>query len=327
MRCERGAAREADPGILLESVENDRRAAARSRISGRTLRAGSTLLRAALACALIALPCRADDRAEVDKARSAFLRKQYDEVERRLSPFVEPGATSARDAAVLPEAFFLLAAAYFRLGRGETARELLEAMASRRPDAEPDPLLFPPEVVDGFADEKGRIRERVAAQQKERERLRLEAEAARLREKKALDDRIARLENLARVETIREPRSRWVAALPFGVGQLQRGDDALGWMLLASQALALATCATTVVVYDQALEEAYATRDQPGVSRQYLARASTAKTLNIVAAITGTVLGLAGLVEAQLNFVPEVTITRERGQTELGLVVGFARDF
>lgn len=266
---------------------------------------------------LVAGAAAADDRAEVDKARSAFLRKQYDEVERRLGPFVQGASAEGRDAAVLPDAYFLLAATLFRLGRSDEAHALLDAMAAKRPDAEPDPLLLPPEVVDGFADAKGRVRERVAEQQKERERLRLEAEAARVREKQELDARIAKLEGLARTESIREPHSRWLAAVPFGVGQFQNGEKALGWVLLVSESLALVTCATTVVVYDRAIDDAYATRDQPGVSRQYLARASTARTVNVISAITGLAFGAAGLVEAQVNFVPEVKVVRERSSGEL----------
>lgn len=280
-----------------------------------------------LAVALTARVAHADDRAEVDKARSAFLRKQYDEVERRLAPFVQAASSEARDQAVLPDAYFLLAATLFRLGRTEEAHALLDAMAARRPDAEPDPLLLPPEVVDGFADAKGRVRERVAEQQKERERLRLEAEAARVREKQELDQRIAKLENLARVESIREPHSRWVAAVPFGVGQFQNGEKGLGWVLLVSESLALLTCATTVVVYDRAIDDAYATRDQPGVSRQYLARATAARTVNVISAITGLAFGAAGLVEAQVNFVPEVKVTRERTSGELSVVLGVSGSF
>ena len=280
-----------------------------------------------LAVALTARVAHADDRAEVDKARSAFLRKQYDEVERRLAPFVQAASSEARDQAVLPDAYFLLAATLFRLGRTEEAHALLDAMAVRRPDAEPDPLLLPPEVVDGFADAKGRVRERVAEQQKERERLRLEAEAARVREKQELDQRIAKLENLARVESIREQHSRWVAAVPFGVGQFQNGEKGLGWVLLVSESLALLTCATTVVVYDRAIDDAYATRDQPGVSRQYLARATAARTVNVISAITGLAFGAAGLVEAQVNFVPEVKVTRERTSGELSVVLGVSGSF
>jgi hypothetical protein len=280
-----------------------------------------------LAVALTARVAYADDRAEVDKARSAFLRKQYDEVERRLAPFVQAASSEARDQAVLPDAYFLLAATLFRLGRTEEAHALLDAMAARRPDAEPDPLLLPPEVVDGFADAKGRVRERVAEQQKERERLRIEAEAARVREKQELDQRIAKLENLARVESIREPHSRWVAAVPFGVGQFQNGEKGLGWVLLVSESLALLTCATTVVIYDRAIDDAYATRDQPGVSRQYLARATAARTVNVISAITGLAFGAAGLVEAQVNFVPEVKVTRERTSGELSVVLGVSGSF
>ncbi len=284
-------------------------------------------LAAFVAFVALARPAFADDRAEVDKARSAFLRKEYAEVERRLGAYRDSSPEVARDAAVLPDAYFLLAAAYFRLGRDEEARALLDAMAAKRPDAEPDPLLLPPEVVDGFADAKGRIRERVAEQQKERERIQREAEESRTREKTLLAARIAKLESLARTETIREPHSRWLAAVPFGVGQFQNGHTALAWMLLVGEGLALVTCATTVVVYDQAIDDAYATRDQPGVSRQYLSRATTAKTLNLVSAITGLALGAAGLVESQVNFVPEVRVQRDRNTDELSYAIGVSGAF
>jgi hypothetical protein len=68
----------------------------------------------------------ADDRAEVDKARSAFLRKEYAEVERRLEVFRDRSQEAQRDASVLPDATFLLAAALFRLGRADEARALLD---------------------------------------------------------------------------------------------------------------------------------------------------------------------------------------------------------
>jgi hypothetical protein len=111
------------------------------------------------------------------------------------------------------------------------------------------------------------------------------------------------------------------------VGQFQNGDKALGWMLLVGESLALATCAATVFIYDAAIDDAYATRDTPGVSRQYLARASNAKTSNIVSAITGLALGAAGLVEAQVSFVPEIVVTRERSAGELGLTLGISGRF
>ena len=98
-------------------------------------------------------------------------------------------------------------------------------------------------------------------------------------------------------------------------------------MLLVGEGLALVTCATTVVVYDQAIDDAYATRDQPGVSRQYLSRASTAKTLNLVSAITGLALGAAGLVESQVNFVPEVRVQRDRNTDELSYAIGVSGAF
>src|SRR2546426_1148718 len=47
------------------------------------------------------------------------------------------------------------------------------------------------------------------------------------------------------------PSSRWIAALPFGAGQFQRGDFALGIAFAASEAaLAGASIATAVLTHE-----------------------------------------------------------------------------
>ena len=84
------------------------------------------------------------------------------------------------------------------------------------------------------------MREELASLQAERvsqaqeEKAKAEAE----RQKAAL--RLAMLEKLASEETVTSGSSRWLALVPFGVGQFQNGQTALGWTFLATESLLVA---------------------------------------------------------------------------------------
>jgi len=99
------------------------------------------------------------------------------------------------------------------------------------------------------------------------------------------------------------PSSRWVAALPFGAGQFQNGDVALGIALAAGEAaLAGASIATAVLVNQIAATNV--TRGKP-VDLVAL-NGSLRKTVlaNQIAFSGWAALTAAGVIEAQVRFVP-----------------------
>lgn len=98
-----------------------------------------------------------------------------------------------------------------------------------------------------------------------------------------------------------EGGSRWVAALPFGVGQFQNGDVGLGAFFAAGEVAAGAVAIASVIRVNQ-LADTNISRlgpsDMLGVNRAIL----TAATANRVAFTAWAALTVAGVIEAQVSF-------------------------
>jgi len=100
--------------------------------------------------------------------------------------------------------------------------------------------------------------------------------------------------------------SRWIAALPFGAGQFQNGNVALGIFFAGSEALLGATSIVTAAIAMKLVST-----DTQGLGdRKIMALHDSfraAKTTNHVAFTTLAVLAAAGVTEAQVNLVPRRT--------------------
>jgi hypothetical protein len=173
----------------------------------------------------------------------------------------------------------------------------------------PDGLLFPEAVVELFL----RVRESMLEEIRHAERKRMldaEARAAReqaLRERERL--RLQQLVAIAERETVVERHSRWIAAIPFGVGQFQNGSSGLGWAMLVGETAAAGLLAGSLYM------EAYYNRrsSDPGFGVNRVNSGN--RTAILLQTISGySLLGLAisGIFEAQLSFVPEVRTERIR---------------
>lgn len=264
----------------------------------------------AVVCLAIALPAYADAISDFEKARDSFDKGSYAEAADRFRAMIDPATGSAAEDPVLRErARFYYVACLIGLGRNAEAEREIEAILRANPSSSPDPVVFPTAVLDRFADVRAKLRaeldakqaEKLRKEQEERERIRKQQQAERAR--------IAELERLAKQEHHIEHNSRWIAAIPFGVGQFQNGQNAGGWLFLTSETL---LAATTVVT--SALWQSYQSQGvQGGVDWNELnSRQSTAKTINNAAffALVGVMVG--GVFHAQLTFVPERRATRER---------------
>jgi hypothetical protein len=100
--------------------------------------------------------------------------------------------------------------------------------------------------------------------------------------------------------------SRWIAALPFGVGQLQNGDVGLGVALAVGEVLLAGTSIATSAVVNRLAS----TDPAPGVSSPVVDlvavndRIDALVTLNRIAFIGWAALTAAGVVEAQVSYGP-----------------------
>lgn len=259
-----------------------------------------------LACAGTA---RADPLADYEHARNDYDAGRYGQAAERFQALIEPGGSAAGDPVLLEQSRIYYAACLIALGRGAESDREIRAILLANPAARPDPVVFPRGVVDRFTDVREKIRAelnaKAIADAKKKRDEEERARAARLAEKA----RLQQLEALAGQELHVVHNSRWIASLPFGVGQFQNRQPVAGWLLLTGEA---ALAATTIVT--STLKESYEAQGfDAGVDRPELnRRVSTLKIVNW-ASFAGF-LGLAafGVGHAHLTYVPEFRTVRQR---------------
>ncbi len=270
-----------------------------------------------LAVLTAAKVCQADDLQELELAKNRFDAGQYDEAHARLFVLLDPskptcdrapsGACRIVELDLIEKARVLDATSLIALKREADAAAQIERVLRQNPTYTPSPALYPQELVDRFTEIRGKLRAELDRQvQKQAE----EALKARLAEQAARDAQekwIAELQRLAGQEKKVDFHSRWLAMVPFGVGQYQNGDITLGVFFTVSGAiLGTATLVSAGVV------NAYANAD-PNRPCDALCRSARDTNVKLAATVNrvtfGTFVGaaLAGIVQAQIAFQPSVT--------------------
>ncbi len=173
----------------------------------------------------------------------------------------------------------------------------------------PNTLVFPPPVVNAYDQVYGELEEEFQRAQ-EAARQQAVTDVQRIDAAKQAElERERRLIDLATEEIIVTKNERWLAAVPFGVGQFQNRMPVLGWLFLVSEALALGT---TVVGITYELDlDAQSQRQNVDIPRLNSTRHSV-RQMWIVSTWSLLALAAGGVVEAELDFVPEFRETRRR---------------
>jgi hypothetical protein len=268
---------------------------------------------APLVCVTLAPSARADAAADLEKAHNAYVARQYDEAEMRLRALLDAKTGTLVDPDKVADARMYLAATLIAEKKSDEANALLEQLLTDRPDYQPDPLRVSLEAIDAMTDARTRIRDKLAALQAEKVRKTQEEKAKIEAERVKQQVRLAQLEQLASTEIIEHTNSRLLAMVPFGAGQFQNRQTALGWTFLLSEgALAIGSGISAGFWYY------YVQQEQAGVN----AKDGTAKGYRDLAAgwsVAGdamfgglALVALIGVVHAQLTFVPETVETRKR---------------
>ena len=125
--------------------------------------------------------------------------------------------------------------------------------------------------------------------------------------------RIAMLEKLASEQIVTEKNSRWVALLPFGIGQFQNGQAGLGWTFLAGEGLlgAGSIVGAALTLYNTGQTQAAVLRGD-GTAAGYNARAQEAAFVGDVFGGAFLLAAAVGVIHAELAFVPERTTLKRR---------------
>ena len=269
---------------------------------------------------LVPAAARADDAGSLEKALSAYVAHRYEDAEARLRALLDPVKGTLTDPYDVADARMYLGAVLVAQGKKDEANKTFEALLLSKPDYQPDPLRVSLEAIDAFIDTRTRLHDQLIkieadVMQKEREQ-RNKDEAMR---QKWLQ-RQALLEKFASEEVVVRENSRWVALLPFGVGQFQNGQDGAGWAFLATESmLAIYSVAAQVLsVYSrQQANDALARRD--GTATDYESRANTEAIAGDCLAVGFYAWAVAGIVHAQLTYVPAKTVVRRRALPQLSL--------
>ncbi len=271
---------------------------------------------------------RADAQSDLEKAHSAYMAHKYDEAEARLRALLDArSGSSLKDADSVGDARMYLAAVLLAEGKKDDAETVLEQLLLERPDYQPDPLRVSLQAVDALIDARSRLRDKLVTIQAEKVKAAQEEKTRGEAETRKAALRLAMLEKLAGEEIITERHSRWIALIPFGAGQFQNGQEGPGWALLVSESLLAAGSAVGagLMLYDVGLtNDALARKD--GTASGYLQRAQQASIAGDLFAAGFGLVAAAGIVHAQLEFVPQRVEVRKRPipPVEVAPVVGAA---
>jgi hypothetical protein len=254
------------------------------------------------------------DRAELQKVIGLIDVGKYKECADTLAELLRPDSTRPlQDSDVIENARLYHAVCLINNGQPKLADEPLRAAIRANPQMkQPDSLVFGEQLLERYL----QVREAMIGEIREAERKRAaEARAnALIRERELRDEqiRVRGLERLAATQTVVVKNRRWIAMVPFGVGQFQNGDKSLGWVFFGAEA-ALGVTALTALAYEtKRIGEAAEAKAQNKDPTPINENVETWHTVLKVSSYGFLALAIGGIVEAQLSFVPEEKKTLPR---------------
>ncbi len=275
-------------------------------------------LLAALVVLAAASPALADDAQALELAKNPFDAGNYKDAHERLSALLDPanprcdagpsptGRCSLASPDLIEQARALEAASLVALGRGKDADDLIATILRANPTYQPSTAMFPPEVIDRFTVVRHKLQAELQSIQEQRER---DLAQKRLAAQQAHDKEEAWVAELQRLAAQRvERNSRWIALIPFGIGQIQNGDTRAGIAFALSQAAFGGTSLVCVGIVNSLASTTVSTRtptNQPVDIPTLNSRISTWVLVNRLTFAGWAALTAAGILHAEITFVPE----------------------
>lgn len=256
----------------------------------------------------LAAPVAADELSDFESARRNYDKQSYSKAARGFESLVGGAVPRARNPVVRLESRKYLGATYLFLGKEKAAREQFRLLLEEDPDYDIDPVAFPGAVVTTFKEVKAdvtlELERRTALEQARRQRERADELEGLIEQQQ----RIRGLEELATVETVEKVNSRWIAALPFGIGQFQNEDRQLGIMFAVTESAFLAASIATFIGHNS-LRDEDPSPDEIDRARRVERALRIGNWVSVGALLSFYV---AGVVEAEVRFKPVIRSTRER---------------
>ncbi len=273
---------------------------------------------AAVAVLAFSAPARADDAQAFELAKNPFDAGRYGDAHERLSALLDPtvlrcdvgpsptGRCSLTNPDLIEQARALDAASLLALKNEKEADELIAAIFRANPTYQPSAATFPPEVIDRFTMVRTSLSAELRTILEQRDK---DAALKRLAATKAHEDEEAWIAELQRLAALRiEHNSRWIALVPFGIGQFQNGDTKAGIAFAVTEAaLGGASLVSVAIVNSLAnINPNMRTANNAPVDILTLnARINTAVLVNRIMFVGWGALTLAGVLHAEITYVPE----------------------
>ena len=198
----------------------------------------------------VASKVQLSDEAELARAVLLYDSGRYAECVAEFEPLVaESSERKLRDRVLVERARVYLAACLMGTGQVARADEVLRKAVRANPQmSAPNGLVFPQAVVDRFLRVRQELIDEIrrAEQEKIQRAKRIADEQARRLEAERW--RTKELEYLASQQVVIHENRRWIAAVPFGAGQFQNRQPALGWVFLTTEVLLSGAVITSLVV-------------------------------------------------------------------------------
>jgi hypothetical protein len=245
----------------------------------------------------------ANESVDFEKARAAYVARNYEDSDTRLSALLDPVNPKLRDPILVTQARMYLGATRIQRGHSDEGSKVFETLLLADPQYDPDPLSFSGPVLEVFYDTRARIRERLAAQAQADAKRAAEKRAQDAAEKRRNEERVKKLAELAGQESVDVLNSRLVASIPFGAGQFQNRKTALGFVFLGIETALLAGSILTVPFWNADFARSKETRS-PELATQYRNRAENITYLNWGLLGGFALMATVGVLQAHVNFVP-----------------------
>lgn len=251
---------------------------------------------------------RANDFEDFEAARSAYESADYAVAAQRFEKLGGGDTPRLTNRSLLLEAKKYLGASYLFIGKLQLAEAELERLLRLDAQYILDPLAFPEEVQRLFSRVKARLdsERRVAEEEQRREQDRLSRKEIERIEGE--QKRWARLTALAQEERVLQQRSRWIALMPFGIGQVQNGHASLGAILAVSEVSVLLVSLVSWGVHEN-LRGQSPDADQRD---EYNLTERVSRYTNQVSLGLFGVIAITGIIDAQVRFEGDSARMRKR---------------
>jgi hypothetical protein len=259
---------------------------------------------------------RADELTQYQAALSAYQASNYPLAIKRFGVLVGGEVPKVTSRPLRLESRKYLGVSYLFVGKKNEAGVQFEKLLEEDASYTLDPLEFPSEVVEFFQSIRSKVRSSlsVAPDATAPPRAGVASPGSPVDPNRASQapvtltaEQVRELRVLVETEQEVQVHSRWVAAIPFGVGQFQNGHAALGTALAVSQLLLLSASVITF-----ALHSSVSDTPPDEVTDSTRSEEQALRIANWVTSGLFFATAVAGVIDAQARFVPVVKKTRTR---------------